>query len=168
MVCEWIGWRFPLSRDHRREWGLYSSLGGAGNAGECTSLLRTHQRDNEYDSRRDTFRSRHDHESSTCGVLFVDVPQTSTVSIEFGLDTNYGLQTSAQSIPTGGGQLNILVAGMRASTPYHMRAVAQLPDGSQFTDSDHVFTTAAIPSGLVPNVVAATTPGMTPTAESRC
>jgi len=91
-----------------------------------------------------------------------NVPEASTVFVQFGPDTNYGLQTSSQNTPSGGGQVNIFVAGMRASSTYHMRAVAQLPDGAQFTDSDQVFTTGAVPASLVPSLTATTTPGMIP------
>src|ERR1041385_3913879 len=44
------------------------------------------------------------------------------VSVEFGLDTKYGLTTWAQPVPQGG-TVDILVAGMKANTTYHMRAV---------------------------------------------
>ena len=91
-----------------------------------------------------------------------NVPEASQVFVQFGPDTNYGLQTSSQTTPSGGGQVNIFVAGMRASSTYHMRAVAQLPDGTQFTDSDQMFTTGAVPASLVPSVTATTTPGMVP------
>src|SRR5580693_8298408 len=46
------------------------------------------------------------------------------VLVQFGLDTNYGLTTWTQPSP-GGGVVNVFVAGMKANTPYHMRAVVQ-------------------------------------------
>lgn len=82
------------------------------------------------------------------------------VSVQFGPDTNYGLTTWAQS-STSGEAVNLFVAGMQANTPYHMRAVAQFGDGTQFVDEDHVFTTSGAPSQL-PAITASTTPGRTP------
>ena len=92
----------------------------------------------------------------------VNVPEGSTVSIQFGPDTNYGLNTWSQSAPSGGGLVSILVAGMRAFTTYHMRAVVQLSDGTQTYDSDHVFTTGGLSAAQTPSLTATTTPGMTP------
>jgi hypothetical protein len=63
--------------------------------------------------------------------------QEAAVTIEFGPDTSYGLRTWARNTPSGGGQVDILVAGMRAFTTYHMRAIIELPDGAQLLDSDH-------------------------------
>jgi arylsulfate sulfotransferase len=73
-----------------------------------------------------------------------------TVWVEFGTDTNYGRQTSVISDAvnvTGGSMVNVLVAGMKAETTYHMRAHIDGPGGS-FVDQDHTFTTGAIPSNL--------------------
>jgi arylsulfate sulfotransferase len=89
-------------------------------------------------------------------------PAGGSVQVEFGPDTNYGLRTWSQPAPSGGGAVSILVAGMRANTTYHLRATAQLSDGSQFTDSDRTFATGALPSGLAPSISVTTTPGMTP------
>jgi arylsulfate sulfotransferase len=83
------------------------------------------------------------------------------VSVEFGLDTNYGLTTWTQP-STVGGVANLLVAGMKASTPYHLRAIVQFSDGTQFTDSDHLFTTGAVDPAQAPTITTTTTPGMTP------
>ena len=102
--------------------------------------------------------------------------------------------------------VNLLVGGMKASTPYdqgrqrhptrdgaregpadgqpasgalfhcdgrageclgavwtrHMRAVVQFSDGTEFTDSDHLFTTGAIDPAQAPTITASTSPGMTP------
>ena len=90
------------------------------------------------------------------------VPEASNVYVEFGPDTNYGLNTWTRATPSSGGTVQILVAGMRGFTPYHMRAVAQFPDGSQFTDTDHAFTTGGLPPSQMPSMTATTTPGMTP------
>lgn len=92
----------------------------------------------------------------------VNVPAGASTSVHFGASTQYGLETSAQAAPPGGGEMKILVAGMRASTLYHMQAVAQLADGVLVTDSDHTFTTGALPPNHFPPLTAATTPGMTP------
>jgi arylsulfate sulfotransferase len=83
------------------------------------------------------------------------------VSVQFGLDTNYGLTTWMQPSPEGG-VANLVVAGMKASTPYHMRAVVQFSDGTQFTDTDHLFTTGAVDPAQAPTIITTTTPGMTP------
>jgi arylsulfate sulfotransferase len=82
------------------------------------------------------------------------------VSVQFGSDTNYGLATWAQPSAQGGA-VNLLVAGMKANSPYHMRAVVQFADGAQFTDADHVFTTAG-GSPSATNITTTTTPGTTP------
>ena len=69
--------------------------------------------------------------------------------VEFGTDTNYGRQTSvltdADAVTSGGGEvLNILVAGMKQQTLYHMRAHVEWAGGS-WVDQDRTFTTGAIP-----------------------
>jgi arylsulfate sulfotransferase len=83
------------------------------------------------------------------------------VSVQFGPDTNYGLTTWAQPSSTGEA-VSLLVAGMRANTAYHMRAVVQFSDGTTFTDADHVFTTSAITPSQAPPITVNTTPGLTP------
>ena len=92
----------------------------------------------------------------------ISAPSAASVSVEFGTDTNYGLTTSSTTVPQGGGSAAILVAGMKASTLYHMRAVMQFDDGSQVADADQTFTTAAIPPNIIQTVTATTTPGATP------
>lgn len=86
------------------------------------------------------------------------------VSVQFGLDTTYGLTT--WTVPTGalGGPPTtpLYVAGMKQSTPYHMRGVIQFGDGTSYNDADYTFTTGALPATLVPTITATTTPGMTP------
>ena len=77
-------------------------------------------------------------------------PRTGTVTIQFGTTTSYGLETSAQPIPAGGGAVNVLVAGMQAYATYHMRASVQFPDGAQYLDSDHTFTTTGLPAARLP------------------
>ena len=85
-----------------------------------------------------------------------------TVSVEFGTDTNYGLTTSPQPAPSGGGQVQILVAGMRAFTTYHMRAVVNFTDGTQTRDTDQVFTTGGLPANQYPALTITKPSGLTP------
>jgi arylsulfate sulfotransferase len=89
-------------------------------------------------------------------------PVGATVQIQFGTDTNYGRTTWAQSAPTGGGAVNILVAGMLANTLYHMRAQVTLADGTMIMDSDHTFTTGSLPVSQLPTLAASTSPGASP------
>jgi arylsulfate sulfotransferase len=84
------------------------------------------------------------------------------VSVQFGLDTTYGLTTWTQPVPAGGGAVPIFVAGMKGNTLYHMRAVVQFGDGTQFMDADQTFTTQSLPAAQLPTVTATTTAGMTP------
>ena len=84
------------------------------------------------------------------------------VSVQFGTDTNYGLTTWTQPVPTGGGAVSLFVAGMKGNTLYHMRGVVQFADGSQYMDPDLTFTTGAYPAAQVPVITATTTAGMTP------
>lgn len=83
------------------------------------------------------------------------------VSVEFGLDTSYGMKTWSQPV-TRFGSVDLLVAGMKAKTTYHMRAVAQFDDGTQAVDEDRVFTTGEIDPAQVPNITVTTTTGKTP------
>lgn len=86
----------------------------------------------------------------------------STVTIQFGPDTNYGLKTWEQPAPSGGGAVQILVAGMRLNSTYHMRAVLTLADGSELDDVDHTFLTGDIPATNLPSITVSATPGLTP------
>jgi arylsulfate sulfotransferase len=68
------------------------------------------------------------------------------VMVQFGLDTTYGRSTSWN--PVNGRQtVSIQVAGMRASTMYHMRAERKC-SGVDDTSGDVTFTTGALPSSL--------------------
>jgi arylsulfate sulfotransferase len=90
-------------------------------------------------------------------------PRAANVTIQFGPDTSYGLQTWSQPTPTGGGAVSLLVAGMRAFTTYHMRAAVNFPDGTQYLDSDQTFTTGGLPPERVPQLtVTEPTPGLSP------
>ncbi|HXJ05098.1 MAG TPA: aryl-sulfate sulfotransferase, partial [Candidatus Acidoferrum sp.] len=73
-----------------------------------------------------------------------------------------GLTTWTQPTPAFGGPLSLYVAGMKQSTPYHMRGVLQFADGTSFNDSDQTFTTGALQPAQLPNITTTTTPGMTP------
>lgn len=88
------------------------------------------------------------------------VPDGANVEIEFGPDASYGFHTWQQGPPPGGGPVNILVAGMRASSTYHMRAVVDLPGGLEFQDVDHAFQTGATPANRIP-AISVTRPGNT-------
>ncbi len=75
------------------------------------------------------------------------LPAPGKVNINFGVDADYGLTTWVQDTPSpNGGEVIIYVAGMRAQTPYHMRAQVELDDGASFADRDHVFTTGTPPT----------------------
>lgn len=96
----------------------------------------------------------------------VTAPFGSKVQVQFGTSTGYGLSTGLVPAPGAGGIANILVAGMRAGTTYHMQATTQLASGQQVVDADHTFTTGTIPaSALQPITVvqpatAAAAPGI--------
>ncbi|HEV2350282.1 MAG TPA: aryl-sulfate sulfotransferase [Terriglobia bacterium] len=92
----------------------------------------------------------------------ISSPRDATMSVEFGPDTNYGLKTWSQPVPTGGGTINMLVAGMKQTTTYHMRATLVFPDGSQFVDSDKTFTTGTLAASLVPQVTVTNPSGLMP------
>jgi len=89
-------------------------------------------------------------------------PSDAQIFVQFGLDTTYGRATSKQPTPPGGGTASTYVAGMHASTLYHMQGIVTFTDGTQFTDADQTFTTGALPAGIDPLVSSTTTPGMTP------
>jgi len=80
------------------------------------------------------------------------VPDGGSVKVDFGPDTSYGLDTWTQNAPSGGGPVNLLVAGMRASSTYHMQATVDLPGGLQFQDADHTFQTGAVPANRIPAI----------------
>jgi arylsulfate sulfotransferase len=89
-------------------------------------------------------------------------PSSANVSVQFGLDTSYGLTTWTQPNPTLGSAVSLYVAGMKQSTPYHMRGVIAFADGSSFNDADQTFTTGAVAAALLPSLTTTTTVGMTP------
>ena len=71
-------------------------------------------------------------------------PRDAIIKVEFGLDTNYGRDTWTLPTPGGGGLVDILVAGMKSFSPYHMRAVVEFPDGTVHNDIDHTFNTGGL------------------------
>lgn len=72
-----------------------------------------------------------------------------SVWAEFGTDKTYGRKTSAISTQTGPrtNTSTILVAGMKPSTTYHMRAHVDYDGHNSWVDQDRTFTTGPLPSG---------------------
>jgi arylsulfate sulfotransferase len=95
-------------------------------------------------------------------LLTISSPDDSNVSVQFGSDTNYGLTTWTQPATGTSGPVSLFVAGMRANTLYHMRAVIQFTNGVQFMDADRTFTTSSLLASQLPALTATTTPGMIP------
>jgi len=71
---------------------------------------------------------------------------TGNVTVEFGPDTTYGRMTSTYPVLPKQA-VNIQVAGMRASSMYHMRA-QRTCGGATDASQDLTFTTGAIPSSI--------------------
>lgn len=92
----------------------------------------------------------------------ITLPFPGSMTVNFGTTTSYGRQTWAQSTPTAGGTVSIFVAGMLASTTYHMQAAVTLANGVTATDTDHTFTTGAVPTAMQLPLQTTTTAGMTP------
>ena len=92
------------------------------------------------------------------------LPFPGSMIVNFGPTSDYGLKTWAQSTDTAGGQVSIFVAGMKASSSYHMASTVQFSNGMTATDSDHTFTTGAVPAipELNLSLTTTTTPGLTP------
>ncbi len=90
------------------------------------------------------------------------LPFPGSMAVKFGATADYGLNTWSRSTDTAGGQVSIFVAGMKASTVYHMAATVQFSNGITATDADHTFTTKAMPTGLNLSLTTTTTSGMTP------
>lgn len=85
----------------------------------------------------------------------------STAWIEFGENTNYGRQTSVTPPTVGLGKvLTILVAGMKPSTTYHMRAHVDWPSGS-WVEPDRTFRTGPLPKVSAGTTTALTVPTIT-------
>jgi arylsulfate sulfotransferase len=89
------------------------------------------------------------------------LPAPGSAVIQFGPDANHILSTWSQPAPSAyGGMIHIYVAGMLASTDYHLHAVVTLNNGVTFQDQDHTFTTGVPQRSAV--VQAATTSGFVP------
>jgi hypothetical protein len=84
------------------------------------------------------------------------------ITVDFGPTTAYGRSTAPVPAPPGGGPVSILIAGMTASTTYHVRARIELPDGKWLTGPDQTFPTGALPDIALPTLTATTTSGQTP------
>jgi hypothetical protein len=93
----------------------------------------------------------------------IQAPEGAQVEVQFGTTANYGLNTWTQSAPQLGGAVSIYVAGMRASTTYHIRGMMHLPNGDTLTDADQTFGTGAI-SGDLPRFTIQQTSGLDPAA----
>jgi hypothetical protein len=89
-------------------------------------------------------------------------PPGATVTVEFGPDTSYGRSTSSVTTPAGGGAVEVQVAGMLASSSYHMRARVTLADGTTLFDDDQTFTTGAVPTKRLPNLTVTNFNGASP------
>lgn len=87
---------------------------------------------------------------------------SANVSVQFGLNSTYGLTTWNQPTSAQGGTVSLYVAGMKANTLYHMRGVVQFSDGTEFMDQDQTFTTGTLPAAKLPNFTVTTSTGMTP------
>ena len=90
------------------------------------------------------------------------LPFPGSASVNFGTDTKYGLDTWTQASGAAGGPISLFVAGMRASTTYHMQAAITFANGITVTDTDHTFTTGAVPANMALNATTVTAAGMTP------
>lgn len=92
------------------------------------------------------------------------LPFPGSMTVNFGTTTNYTLNTWKQSTDSAGGQISIFVAGMMATTTYHMAATIEFANGITVTDTDHTFTTGAVPNsqGLNLSLTTTTTSGLTP------
>ncbi len=82
------------------------------------------------------------------------------VTVEFGTDLSYEFRTSGVPTPPGGGKVDVIVAGMMASTTYHLRGIVAFSDGRKFIDADRLFTTGVPPADRVPNVSVAAASGL--------
>jgi arylsulfate sulfotransferase len=74
-----------------------------------------------------------------------------TASVEFGPDLSYGRITSSYPVNGGNQGVNVLVAGMRPSTTYHMLPSVQCASGT-LTGQDMTFQTGVLPSIPLPQM----------------
>src|SRR5581483_3354117 len=105
--------------------------------------------------------------ASTIHPLVAQVSVTSQCSgqamVEFGTDTSYGRTTSWFPLAGRFQTTDIQVAGMKASTTYHMRSTTTCA-GNTFSSADQTFTTGALPASTTfPTItVSRPNPGLTP------
>ena len=93
-------------------------------------------------------------------------PCAGTALVEFGPDTSYGKSTASYPVAGGLQTTSILVAGMRASTTYHMRAQVQCAGGAGNSE-DLSFTTGPLPkSSSFPTLQVSRPPGNTASVEN--
>jgi arylsulfate sulfotransferase len=92
----------------------------------------------------------------------INAPGGSSVSVNFGTTTSYGLNTWTVPTPADGGPTTVLVAGMLANTLYDIQGVVSLPDGTTFSDANKTFTTTQSVTSGTATFTATTTPGKTP------
>lgn len=90
------------------------------------------------------------------------LPFPGEMKVQFGPTKSYGLETWNRSTDTNNSQVSVFVAGMKASSTYHMAARVELSNGVQKSDVDHTFKTGALPASMRLNVTTTTTPGMKP------
>ncbi len=100
--------------------------------------------------------------NSQVALYTIAPPVAAAVTIQFGTDTTYGLNTWTQNSAGNAAPLATFVAGMKAKTQYHMRASLLMPDGTTLTDSDHTFTTGSLPATLIPAITVSTPNNLTP------
>lgn len=89
----------------------------------------------------------------------VYLPAPGKVSVQFGRNTSYGLNTWQLPTPSpDGGQVQLWVAGMLGKTTYHMRGHVVLNNGAIFNDADQTCTTGTPPPTSAVTVTGAGTP----------
>ena len=74
------------------------------------------------------------------------------VMVEFGPDTSYGRSTAWYPTPAEHTIVKILVAGMKASTSYHLRSQLQCNGGATETGPDFTFDTGPLPAIAFPTL----------------
>jgi arylsulfate sulfotransferase len=84
-------------------------------------------------------------------------------SIQFGPDTTYGRVTASYPVQAGGSGFAILVAGMRASTTYHLLPTIECTDGPVI-GQDMTFQTGPLPSSPPFPVMTVTRPSPSTTS----
>lgn len=119
--------------------------------GVCSLLLACGS-ENEHSSIDSPVTSLSPTKNPLVAKYFVSSQNGGKAIVVFGTDTSYGRQTAWYEMPPGGLGVAILVAGMKASTTYHMRAEV-LSGGTSWFDRDRVFATGPLPSTEFPTLV---------------